>query len=84
MTEQSLDAAVAEVVTGLMQVRRRVDPATMMDLLGSIMVEIELGLDVADEIALEMRHRRRSGGSVLPFPSKGFDRKPENETGREG
>ncbi len=81
MTEHSLDAAVAEVVTGLMQVRRSVDPATMMDLIGSIMVEIELGLDVADEMALERRHRRRPGENVVPFPSIGNSRHSENLEG---
>ena len=77
MTEHSLDAAVAEVVTGLMQVRRRVDPATMMDLLGSIMVEIELGLDIADEVALKLRHRSRASGNVIAFPLAGTCRPAE-------
>ena len=63
MDERRIDAGVAEVVTGLLHLRRTLDPATYLDLLGAIMVEIEEGM----EVALESRHRRRTG-NVVPFP----------------
>ncbi len=67
MDEQQLDAAIAEVVVGLIQVRRALDPASFRYLIGSIMVEIDEGL----EVALERAHRRKPGptkGNVVPFP----------------
>lgn len=65
MDERRIDAGVAEVVTGLLHLRRTLDPATYLDLLGAIMVEIEEGL----EIALEKEHRRKPVLNVIPFPS---------------
>lgn len=67
MDERRLDAGVAEVVTGLLHLRRTLDPATYLDLLGAIMVEIEEGM----EVALERRHRRKQEGNVVPFPEAG-------------
>ncbi|CAO4145431.1 hypothetical protein LPLAFNJD_LOCUS1939 [Methylorubrum aminovorans] len=64
MDENQMDIAMAEVVVGLIQVRRALDPASFRDLLGSIMVEIDQGL----EVALERAHRRRPAGNVVPFP----------------
>lgn len=72
MDERRLDAGVAEVVTGLLHLRRTLDPATYLDLLGAIMVEIEEGM----EIALERRHRRQAG-NVVPFPVGGDARSPD-------
>ncbi|MEE7490418.1 hypothetical protein [Methylobacterium oryzae] len=67
MDERRLDAGVAEVVTGLLHLRRTLDPATYLDLLGAIMVEIEEGM----EVALERRHQRKAEGNVVPFPPAG-------------
>lgn len=64
MDENALDAGIAEIVLGLVQVRRRLDPETYRDLLGAIMVEIEQG----QEIALERAHRPRTEGNVVRFP----------------
>ncbi|MFC6791273.1 hypothetical protein ACFQE0_17590 [Methylobacterium komagatae] len=60
-----MDAAIAEVVVGLIQVRRALDPATFRDLIGSIMVEIDQGL----EVALERTCRRQRTDNVVPFPT---------------
>ena len=65
MTEADIDKRVAEVLTGLLQVRRVVDGETYVDLLGAVMVEIEQGF----EVAMENAHRRRSSGNVIPFQS---------------
>lgn len=72
MDERRLDAGVAEVVTGLLHLRRTLDPSTYMDLLGAIMVEIEEGM----EFALENRHRRQAG-NVVPFPRASDPRSPD-------
>ena len=57
-------AAAAEILVGLMQLRRTLDPADFLDLAGSIMVEIDEGI----ELGLERAHRRRPEGKVIPFP----------------
>lgn len=67
MDEQQMDAAIAGVVVGLIQARRALDPASFRYLVGSVMVEIDEGL----EVALERAHRRKPGraeGNVVPFP----------------
>ncbi|MCP1558838.1 UNVERIFIED_ORG: hypothetical protein M2438_002928 [Methylobacterium sp. SuP10 SLI 274] len=61
--DDQLDAGMAEVMTNLIRARRAVDPATFLHLLGSIMVEIDEGMEVALEAAY-----RRPEGNVLPFP----------------
>lgn len=66
MDEDRMDAAVAEVVLGLVRARRDLDPDTFRDMVGSIMVEIDQGL----EVALERAHRRTTApreGNVVPF-----------------
>jgi hypothetical protein len=67
MNEQQMDAAIAGVVVGLIQARRALDPASFRYLVGSVMVEIDEGL----EAALERAYRRKPGpaeGNVVPFP----------------
>ncbi len=64
MDENQMDTAVAEVVVGLIRVRRVLDPATFRDLVGSILVEIDQGA----EAALEAAYRRKPKGNLIPFP----------------
>lgn len=67
MDEQRMDVAIAEVVVGLIQARRALDPASFRHLVGSVMFEIDEGL----EVALERAYRRKPApaeGNVVPFP----------------
>ncbi|MCJ2046805.1 hypothetical protein MKK58_20020 [Methylobacterium sp. J-078] len=75
---EDTDERIAQVMLGLMRARRALDldPQTFDDLVGSIMVEIDLGMQVAEEAALEARHRRQAEGSVVAFPPARF-RQPE-------
>lgn len=67
---EDADERIAQVVLNLMRARRALsfDPQTFDDLVGSIMVEIDLGMQVAEEAALEARYRRKVEGNVLSFP----------------
>ncbi|MCJ2052826.1 hypothetical protein [Methylobacterium sp. J-070] len=67
MSEADADAGIAEVVAGLMRLRRHLDGATFADLLGAVQVEIETG----DEILVERACRRPvvDGGTVVAFPA---------------
>jgi restriction endonuclease Mrr len=68
MDEHQLDTMVAGVVVGLLKARRVIDPETFEDLITSIMVDIDVGLQVAEEEALEAVFRRPSGNNVVAFP----------------
>jgi predicted DNA-binding protein (UPF0278 family) len=61
---------IAQVMLGLMRARRALDldPQTFDDLVGSIMAEIDLGMQVAEEAALEAHYRRKVEGNVVRFP----------------
>ena len=66
MDEQQMDAAIAGVVVGLIQARRALDPASFRYLVGSVMVEIDEGLEAALEQAyLTPRHRDAPGQGCL-------------------
>lgn len=67
MSETDFDAQVARVMLGILQVRRVLAPEDLDALLGSVMAEIEIGLDVAEERAMEEAHRRPSGANVIRF-----------------
>lgn len=69
------DERIAQVMLGLLRARRalHLDPQTFDDLIGSVMVEIDLGMQVAEEAALEARYRRKVEGNVVSFPT-GFAR----------
>ncbi len=64
MDEERMDAAVAEVIVALVNMRRVLDPDAFLALVGSIMVEIDQGA----ETALERDLRLRPQGNVVPFP----------------
>ena len=68
MDEHQLDTMVAGVVVGLLKARKVIDPETFEDLIASIMVDIDLGLQVAEEEALEAMFRRPYGDNVVAFP----------------
>ena len=61
---------IAEVLLGLMRARQalHLDPQTFDDLVGSILVEIDLGMQVAEEVALEAHYRRKVEGNVVRLP----------------
>lgn len=69
MSEGDFDEQVALVMVGLMRVRRALDPGSLDSLLGSILAEIQLGLDLAEEQALERIIRRSAEGNVVQFRS---------------
>ena len=62
--DEAIDARLTEVFIGLMRARRLLDQATFDDLLGAVTVEIDIGI----ELALENAYRRRSEGTIVPFP----------------
>ncbi|GJD32265.1 hypothetical protein PMNALOAF_3533 [Methylobacterium adhaesivum] len=68
---EETDESIAQVILALMRARRalHLDPQTFDDLVGSIMVEIDLGMQVAEEAALEASHRRKVEGNVIRFPA---------------
>lgn len=68
MRNGDLDDRVGEVVAALVRVSRMLGTEDVEDLLGSLMVEIDLGMQLAEEAALERKMRRRPGGKVVPFP----------------
>lgn len=73
MDEGDIDARVAQVLVGLMQVRRALYPASLDALLGAVLAEIRLGIDLVEERALEHGLRRRIEAIVLPFPTPAND-----------
>ncbi|MGN8094156.1 hypothetical protein [Methylobacterium sp. 22177] len=68
MSDAHVDDQVAQVIVGLIRVRRALDPLTFDNLLGSVLAEIQIGLDVAEEQALEEFHTRPIGPNVVRFP----------------
>ncbi|MCJ2105533.1 hypothetical protein MKK70_09095 [Methylobacterium sp. E-041] len=68
MNEADLDEQVAQVMIGLIRARRTVDPNTFDCLVGAVLAEIQVGLDIAEEQALERVYRRPVGGNVIQFP----------------
>ncbi|TXM73741.1 hypothetical protein FV218_11035 [Methylobacterium sp. WL69] len=74
MTEADLDAMLSDAVVGLMNVRRALDPISFEALVGAVAVEIEMGMDLARERALEATHRRRRDGNVVWLGRPGRDR----------
>ncbi len=68
MGDAYVDEQVAQVIVGLIRVRRALDPLTFDNLLGSVLAEIQIGLDVAEERALEEVHTRPIGPNVVRFP----------------
>jgi len=75
ISEAELNAMLSDAVVGLMNVRRGLDPLSFEALLGAVAVEIEIGMDLARERAMETTHRRRRDGNVvwLGRPSSGID-----------
>lgn len=69
MSDAYLDEQVAQVMLSLLQVRRALDRASFDSLLGALLAEIQIGLEVAEEQALEAAHRRRAFGTVVCFPT---------------
>ncbi|WP_019904805.1 hypothetical protein [Methylobacterium sp. 77] len=69
MLEDS-DERIAQVMLGLLRARRALhhDPQTFDDLIGAVLVELDLGMQVAEEAALESRLRKKVEGNVLHFP----------------
>ncbi|MCJ2105394.1 hypothetical protein MKK70_08375 [Methylobacterium sp. E-041] len=65
------DERIAQVMLGLMRARRalELDPQSFDDMTGSILVEIDLGMQVAEEAVLEARYRRKAEGNVVRFPA---------------
>lgn len=65
------DERIAQVMLGLLKARRALhhDPQTFDDLVGSILVEVDLGIQVAEEAALEACYRRKVEGNVVRFPT---------------
>ncbi|GJD31217.1 hypothetical protein PMNALOAF_2471 [Methylobacterium adhaesivum] len=68
MNESELDDQVALLMKGILRVRRDLDPISFDAMLGAVMVEIELGLQLAEEAALERAMRPRAVGNVVKFP----------------
>lgn len=68
MSDAHVDNQVTQVIVGLIRVRRGLDPLTFDSLLGSVMAEIQIGLDVAEERSLEEFHTRPTGPNVVRFP----------------
>lgn len=64
------DERIAQVMLGLMRARRALnhDLQTFDDLIGAVLVEVDLGMQVAEEAALEARYRRKGEGNVVGFP----------------
>ena len=68
MDEERMDAAVAEVVVGLVRARRDLEPATFRDMVGAIMIKIDQGLELTIERAYRRRPAKQEGNVVL-FPT---------------
>jgi hypothetical protein len=77
MNEADLDEQMARVMLGLIRARRAVDPQTFDCLVGAVLAEIQIGLDIAEEQALERVYRRPAGGNVIRFPLAGPERNGE-------
>jgi hypothetical protein len=65
------DERIAQVMLGLLRARRALnhDPQTFDDLIGAVLVEVDLGMQVAEEAALERKHRK-AAGNVVSFPGQ--------------
>ena len=77
MNEAALDEQVVQVMLGLLRVRRAVDPHTFDCLVGALLTEIQVGMDIAEEQALEKVYRRPAGENVIRFPVAGPERNGE-------
>ncbi|TXN07504.1 hypothetical protein FV222_02245 [Methylobacterium sp. WL103] len=68
MSRNSADEQIVMVLTDLMRARLALDPQTFGALIGSILTEVDLGMQLAEELAMEAKFRRRSEGNVVAFP----------------
>ncbi len=59
-----IDARIAEVIMGLVRLSRLLPPDDMDNLLGSVAVEVETGLELVEE----RRLTRSADANVVPFP----------------
>ncbi|TXM73125.1 hypothetical protein FV218_11900 [Methylobacterium sp. WL69] len=68
MSRDTADEQIGTVLMDLMRARRTLDPQTFDDLIGSILTEVDMGMQLADEMALEAKFRRRTESNVISFP----------------
>lgn len=68
MSEIDLDNQIAQIMVGIIQVRRDLDTESFNALVGAVMIEIDLGMQLAEELALERAMRPLPTGNVFMFP----------------
>ncbi|WP_437871007.1 hypothetical protein ACSD7O_17410 [Methylorubrum extorquens] len=62
---EDVDTRIAQVVMGLIRLSRLLPPDDMDSLLGAVAVEVETGMELAEE----RRLTRRGDGNVVAFPA---------------